>query len=223
MPAYSSDSENENNKNKTVAKLFGRERPLHAVLGGARVADVVLWRNRNVSAAILFGVTAIWFLFAVVEYQFLALVCHVSIAAMLILFIWSNGAALFDRSPPKIPEIILSESAFTKVASTFRVELNRLITNLHEVACGKDLKLFIMVIASLWVLSMIGTYFSSLNLLYLGFLCIFILPAFYERYEQDVDKFVRTRQRNLRKMYSRFDSEVLNKIPRGPVKDKKSS
>ena len=56
------------------------------------VADVLLWRNKNVSAALLLGMTVIWFLFEVVEYNLVPLLCHISITMMLVLFIWSTAA-----------------------------------------------------------------------------------------------------------------------------------
>ncbi|RXI01551.1 hypothetical protein DVH24_014900 [Malus domestica] len=40
---YSSSSDD--NGEICGAKLFGRERPIHHVLGGIKVADVLLWRN----------------------------------------------------------------------------------------------------------------------------------------------------------------------------------
>ncbi|KAF9593642.1 hypothetical protein IFM89_036024 [Coptis chinensis] len=220
MPIYSSDSDSDN-VSSTPGRLFRRERPLHSILGGGQVANVLLWRNKNVSAAIFIGFTAIWFLFEVVEYHFLTLLCHISITVMLVIFIWSNGAALFDRHPPKIPEIILSESAFQHVARTFHTRFNQLFLTLYDIACGKDLKIFLLAIVFLWTLSVIGSYFTTMNLLYLGFLCIGTLPALYERYEREVDYLAGKGTKDIRKLYKKFDSRVLNKIPRGPVKEKK--
>ncbi|PKU85949.1 Reticulon-like protein B9 [Dendrobium catenatum] len=53
------------------------------------------------------------------------------------------------------------------------------------------------------------------------YLCIQILPVLYENYEGEVDHLVTEGSRSLRKLYRKFDSKVLNKIPRGPVKDQK--
>ncbi|KAG9450522.1 hypothetical protein H6P81_010487 [Aristolochia fimbriata] len=220
MPSfYASDSDDE--PSRVPTKLFGRQRHLHAVFGGGRVADVILWRNKNLSAAILIGFTMLWFLFEVVEYPFITLLCHISITAMLLVFIWSNGAALFDRSPPRIPEMILSESAFREVSLVVRAELNRFLSSLNDISSGKDLSLFILSIFVLWMLSVVGSYFSSLSILYMCYLSLQILPALYERYENEVDYLASKGSRDIRKMFKRFDSKVLNKIPRGPVKEKK--
>lgn len=202
-------------------KLFGRRRTIHQLFGGGKVADIVLWRNKHLSGAILAGVTVTWFLFEVVEYHFLTLLCQVFIAAMLVVFIWSNGAALLDRNQPKIPEIILSERAFREFALAFHAELSRFIFIFQNLAMGRDLRLFLLAIASLWILSVVGSFCSSLNLLYFAYLCIQILPFLYERYEREVDHLVLTGSRDLKKLFRRFDSNVLNRIPRGPVKEKK--
>ncbi|XP_043695707.1 reticulon-like protein B9 [Telopea speciosissima] len=214
--AYSDDDM----ASSSTTKLFGRERSLHDVLGGGTVANLVLWRNRNLSAAFLIGLTVMWFLFEIVEYHFLTLVCHIFITVMLIVFIWSNGAPLFNRDPPTIPKIVLSESAFQEVAAGFHKKLNRFILILYDIACGKELGLFILVIATLWILSTITAYFSTVNLVYFGFLCMMSLPALYEHYEQEVDYLVSKSNQDMKKLYKKFDSEVLNKIPRGPVNKK---
>ena len=52
-------------------------------------ADLLLWKNKNVSAGVLLGMTVIWFLFEGVEYNFITLLCHITITTMLVLFIWS--------------------------------------------------------------------------------------------------------------------------------------
>uniref|UniRef100_A0A804L6L1 Reticulon-like protein n=1 Tax=Musa acuminata subsp. malaccensis TaxID=214687 RepID=A0A804L6L1_MUSAM len=140
---YDSDS-NEQPKSTTR-----RRRPLHDLLGGEKVADILLWRNKYLSAGVLAGATVIWFLFEVAEYHFLTLLCHISITTMLVVFIWSNVAALMDRYPPRIPKVILSEDAFRKFALSFHAKLTRGISVLHDIASGKDLKLFLLLKLSL--------------------------------------------------------------------------
>ncbi|MBA0769368.1 hypothetical protein Gotri_018107, partial [Gossypium trilobum] len=40
-----------------ICRVLGRERPVHHVLGAA---DLLLWRNKKISAGVLGGATAIW-------------------------------------------------------------------------------------------------------------------------------------------------------------------
>ena len=55
-----------------------------------------------------------------------------------------------------------------------------------------------------------------------GFVCLQTLPFLYNKYEDEVDKYAGKLIRRARKMFKSFDSNVLNKIPRGPVKEKKT-
>jgi hypothetical protein len=63
---------------------------------GFAAADVLLWKDRNLSAGVLAGATLIWFLFDVVEYNIVPLLCQIAIFTMLVIFIASNAAPLFD-------------------------------------------------------------------------------------------------------------------------------
>ncbi|CAK9136995.1 unnamed protein product [Ilex paraguariensis] len=219
MPTFETDSEDER---APVEKLFGRERPIHDVLGGGKVADVLLWRDKRVSATLLTGISVIWFLFEVVEYNMVTLLCHIFITTMLLIFIWSAGADIFKWTPPDIPNTILRESTFKEAVSTFHAKLNEFLSKFLYIACGNDPKNFFLAIISFSILSMIGNYISSLNLLFFGLLCMETLPFLYERYEEEVDYLAGRVTRRVRKVYKKVDTKVLEKIPRGPVKEKKS-
>ncbi|KAG8654359.1 hypothetical protein MANES_05G132800v8 [Manihot esculenta] len=199
MAYYESDSEDEA---LPRGKLFGRQRPLHDVLGGGKY--VLLWKNKNVSAALTISMSVIWFLFEVVDYNFVPLFCHISITAMLLVFIWCNGAQFFNWSPPKIPKSILDGDAFHEAASNFHERFNHALSKLLDIASGKDPALFILTVVSLYILSVIGSYFTFLNFLYL----------------KQVDDYTGRLFRQVKKRYRRFESRVLNKIPRGAVKEK---
>ncbi|GLU18257.1 hypothetical protein SLE2022_345650 [Rubroshorea leprosula] len=225
MPKYesSSDSDDEPTGLGKHGRLFGRQRPMHDVLGGGKVADVLLWRNNRVSAALLVGVTVIWFLFEVVEYNFLTLLCHISITTMLVTFIWYRTAEYMNWHPPNIPELLLRhEATLNDVASTFHRRFNQLMSNFLYIARESDVTGFFLTIISLYILSVIGSCFSFLNFLFIGLLCLLTLPYLYDRYENEADAFVGKLSRRAKKSYKKFDSNVLNKIPRGPVKDKKA-
>ncbi|XP_022954524.1 reticulon-like protein B9 [Cucurbita moschata] len=203
------------------SKLFGRRRPVHEILGGGKVADILLWRDTKMSGALLLGMTTLWFLFEVVEYKFVTLVCHLSITSMLIFFIWCTGAEIFKWNPPRLPEVILKDSAFKEVASTFHRRINQFLSKIFDIAYGKDLPLFFLAIVSLYLLSVIGSYVSFLNLVYFGFVALETLPFLYVKYEEEVDHLAGKAIYHTKKSYRNFDAKFLNKIPRGPVKDKK--
>lgn len=47
------------------------------------------------------------------------------------------------------------------------------------------------------------------------------LPLMYERYESEVNYLASKGNEDLRRLLMALDSKVFNKIPRGPVKEKK--
>ncbi|RZS02497.1 hypothetical protein BHM03_00032558 [Ensete ventricosum] len=132
----SSDSDDEKSKASEVAeavkskifRLFGREKPVHRILGGGKPADVFLWKNKKASGIVLGGATAIWVLFELMEYHLLTLVCHCLIL-----------------SPPHIPEVIIPEDLSVNIALSLRYEIDRGFAVLREIATGRDVKKFLAV------------------------------------------------------------------------------
>ncbi|KAL6973577.1 hypothetical protein U1Q18_027762 [Sarracenia purpurea var. burkii] len=223
MPGSSTHSSSDSDDDRVpMGKAFGRQRPIRDILGGGKVADVLLWKEKRTSGSILAGIFIIWCLFEVFEYSFFTLLCHIIISTMLITFIWHKGAHTFKWAPPRIPEMVYyDKSALREVTTIWRAKLEQFFSDFVYVACGNDLGHFILVIASLWVLSVIGNYISTLNLLFFGCLCLETLPYLYDKYEEEVDYVVGRVSRRARKLFKKFDVEVLKKIPRGPVKEKK--
>lgn len=216
----SSDSESEPVKSK-IYRLFGRERPVHKVLGGGKPANVFLWRNKKISAGVLGGATALWVFFELLEYHLITLVCHILILSLAVLFLWSNASAFINKSPPRIPEVGLPENCVLEVASAVRAEINCALAVLQDIASGRDLKKFLGVIAGLWVVSVVGNWCNFLTLFYIAFVLMHTVPVLYEKYDDHVDLFAEKALAEIKKQYAVFDAKVLSKIPRGPLKYKK--
>lgn len=204
-----------------IYRLFGREKPVHKVLGGGKSADIFLWRDKKLSASVLGGVTAIWVLFELLEYHLLTLVCHVFILFLAIAFLWSNASTFINKSRPHIPDIKIPEKAVVELVSSLRIEINRGFAVLRNIACGRDIKTFLAVVACLWVVSMIGSCCKFLTLFYILIVMLFTVPLIYEKYEDQIDPFAEKAEIEMKKYYAIFDAKVLSKIPRGALKDKK--
>ncbi|ONK79204.1 uncharacterized protein A4U43_C01F3980 [Asparagus officinalis] len=189
----SEEAESSSIKDK-IWRLFGREKPVHKVLGGGKPADVFLWRNKKISASVLGGATAIWVLFELLEYHLLSLVCHCLILSLAVLFLWSNATTFINKSPPHIPEVSIPEDLTVNIALSLRYEINRGLAVLRSIASGKDLKKFIIVIT---------------------------VPVLYEKYEDKVDSFGEKAAAEFKKHYAVVHAKYLSKIPRAPLKDKK--
>ncbi|KAJ7974116.1 Reticulon-like protein [Quillaja saponaria] len=201
-----------------IYRLFGREKPVHKVLGGGKPADVFLWRNKKISAGVLGGATALWVLFELIEYHLITLVCHVLIFSLAVLFLWSNASKFINKSPLHIPEVSIPEKFILEVASALRIEINCALSVLRNIASGRDLKKFLGVIAGLWVLSIVGNWFNFLTLFYISFVLLHTVPVLYEKYEDKVDPFAEKAIAEIKKQYLVFDAKVLSKVVRGPLK-----
>lgn len=204
-----------------VYRLFGREKPVHKVLGGGKPADVFLWRNKKISASVLGGATALWVFFELFEYHLVTLVCHILILSLAVLFLWSNVSTFINKSPPHIPQVGLPENFVLAVVSAVRIELNNALAVLRDIASGRNLKSFLSVIAGLWFLSIVGNWCNFLTLFYVVFVLLLTIPVLYEKYDDQIDSFAEKAMVEIKKQYAVFDAKVLSKIPKGPLKDKK--
>nr|XP_043640130.1 reticulon-like protein B1 [Erigeron canadensis] len=222
----SSDSDDDNKisaiKSK-VFRLFGREKPLHKVFGGGKPADLLLWKDKKVSGVILGGVTIIWFLFEVLEYHLLTLVCHSLILTLATLFLWSNASTFINKSPPKIPEVCIPEKPVFEIVSALRIEINQGLAAIRDIASGKDLKKFLSVIAGLWFVSIVSNCYNFLTLIYILVVLLFSVPVTYDKFEDKIDPLAEKAWIEIKKQYAVFDAKVLCKIPRSmkELKDKK--
>ncbi|KAG6526632.1 hypothetical protein ZIOFF_016626 [Zingiber officinale] len=185
-------------------------------------ADVFLWKDKKASAAVLGGATAIWILFELMEYHLLTLVCHSLILTLAIIFLWSNASNLINKSRPHIPVVSIPEDLTVKIALSLRYEINRSLAVLREIALGRDLKKFLAVIAGLWVISIVGNCTNFLTLFYIVFITLHTVPFLYDKYEDQVDAFGEKAAAEFKKHYAVVHAKYLSKIPKGPLKDKKS-
>ncbi|CAF2039222.1 BnaA09g11380D [Brassica napus] len=224
----SSDSDDEKKASSIKTKifrLFGREKPVHKVFGGGKPADIFLWRNKKVSGGVLGAATLSWILFELLQYNLLTLFGHVSILALAVLFLWSSATTFIHKTPPHIPEVHIPEEVVLQLASGLRIEINRGFTILRNIALGRDLKKFLMVVAGLWVLSKVGSSCNFLTLIYIATVLLFTVPVFYEKYEDKVDHFGEKAMKEIKKQYAVLDekvlSKVMSKIPRGAFNKKK--
>ncbi|KAJ0700654.1 hypothetical protein HanOQP8_Chr10g0370581 [Helianthus annuus] len=87
------------------------------------------------------------------------------------------------------PEVALPEDIVLGVASAIRTEINTSLAILRNIASGKDLKKFLAVIAGLWVLSILGSCWNFLTLLYTSFVLLHTVPYLYDRYEDKFDAY----------------------------------
>ncbi|KAF5181427.1 Reticulon-like protein b5 [Thalictrum thalictroides] len=116
-------------------------------------------------------------------------------------------------SPPKFPEIVLPEDLFVSIALSLKYEVNRAFTNFREVASGKDLMKFLKLIAIMWTLSVVGSWFNFLTLFYIVYVILHTVPVLYEKHEDHVDTLAEKAMVEINKHYAVLDEKVLQKVP----------
>lgn len=215
------EEEKSNSVTSQFKRLFGREKPVYNLLGAGKSADLMLWRNKKISASFITGATLIWVLFEWLNYHFLTLLCFAVVLGMIAQFVWSNASGVFSRSSSEVPRIVLPDELFQNIGIAIGVQVNQALGFLQDVACGGNLKQFLLVVVSLWAAAVIGSWCNFLTVLYVGFIAAHTLPVLYERYEDQVDGFVYQVLGQLQHNYRKLDSGFLSKIPKGSLKGKK--
>ncbi|PNY11320.1 reticulon-like protein B8 [Trifolium pratense] len=202
-------------------KLFGREKPVHHILGGGKSADVLLWRNKKISASVLTAATAIWVLFEWLNYNFLSLLFLALVLVLSVQFLWTNASTMFSRKPSKAPRLVLPEDLFANIATAVGTEVNRGLRVLQNVSCGGNLKQFVLAVVGLWAGAVLGSWCNFLTVMYIGFVAAHTLPVLYEKYDDQIDNFVYKVIDQMQTQYKKVDSGLLSKIPKGNIKEKK--
>lgn len=215
------EEENLKSVNSQFNRLFGRQKPIHHILGGGKSADVLLWRNKKISASVLTAATVTWVLFEWLNYNFLTILSFVLVMGMLAQLVWKNVSGILNRSPTNIPRLVVPVEVFVNIANLIGAEVNRGLSFLQDVSTKGNMKQFLVVVASLWAAAIIGSWFNFLTVLYVGFVAAHTLPVLYERYEDEVDGFVYNVLGQLQHNYRKLDDSVLRRIPTSKFKGRK--
>ncbi|CAI9287513.1 unnamed protein product [Lactuca saligna] len=192
--------------------LFNRQTSVHQALGGGLFADVILWRHTNVTMGIFIVTLASWMMFERSDYTFLSYVSNVLLLLLLILFLWAKSAQILNRPTPPIPYLQLSEETTNEAAALIREQINRVLSVSHDIALGKDPKMFVKVAAYLFIISTIGNLTDFRTLCYTSVFVALIVPVSYERYEEHVDSVLVKGNLKLKELYIRFDEECVKKV-----------
>ncbi|RRT38172.1 hypothetical protein BHM03_00036808 [Ensete ventricosum] len=214
--------EEQNTASARVRRLFGRQKTIHKILGGGQSADVLLWRNKKISSSVLTSATVIWVLFEWLNYHFLTLIAFALFLGMLVQFAWSTASVVLNRSTSQVPRLVIPDDLFADVAVSLGAQINQFLGFIQDVACERNLKQFIVVVASLWAAAIIGTWCNLLTVVYVGFVCAHTLPILYEKYQDQIDDFLYNLLGQFQNHYSKLDASVLSKLSKGNLRSKKN-
>ncbi|XP_071734368.1 reticulon-like protein B16 [Rutidosis leptorrhynchoides] len=171
---------------------------IHQLMGGGKAADVLLWKRQHISFGIIIVATFAWLIFERSGLSLLTICSNTLLFLIVLQFLHVNYASLRDKQIHTLSELILSEEMVNYAAASFRIKVNYILLVGHHLTLGKDFRFFFMVVGFLWLLSVLGNKISFFTLAYIGMIILVTLPAFYNRYEEQVDRCAGTIHRSFR-------------------------
>jgi hypothetical protein len=78
------------------------------------------------------------------------------------------------------------------------------------------------VVALLWVVSTVTSWFNFLTCIWIGVVFLHVVPFVYDTYEDVIDHHAKVAVDAVNVQYKKLDDAVLRKIPRAPAKEKKA-
>ncbi|XP_010921131.1 reticulon-like protein B16 [Elaeis guineensis] len=201
-------------------RLFDRQRSIHQIIGGGKAADVILWKRRWISVGVIGVATVAWLLFERSGLSFLTICSDILLILIVIRFIQANSAVLLNKQLQPLPELVLSEEMVNNAAASFRVKVNNMLMMAHDITLGKDFRLFFQVVVFLWLLSVVGSFFSFFTLAYIGTIVSITIPALYNKYEAHVNRYAGLVHQKFTKHYRVVDENVIRRLPRHFSKNK---
>uniref|UniRef100_A0A0D3EWA9 Reticulon-like protein n=1 Tax=Oryza barthii TaxID=65489 RepID=A0A0D3EWA9_9ORYZ len=195
-------------------RLLGAQRSLHGLLGGGAMADVVLWRRKEVAGWSLAAVAASWVLFYCLPgYTLLSFVSSVLMIVLAVLFVWAKAARLLNRPPPPVPLIKISEDSMSKAAAAVGNILHKALQGFENIAHGKDSSLFYKMASVLLLISIVGRVTDLITLVYACLVLALTIPALVDKYEENIAKFLNQASANIQacgKAWKAYKSKIKN-------------
>mmetsp|Transcript_22539 Transcript_22539/g.37213 ORF Transcript_22539/g.37213 Transcript_22539/m.37213 type:complete len:262 (-) Transcript_22539:206-991(-) len=188
--------------------------------------DVLLWKNPYISGGIFLIGNLFFFLVTFGGYSVMSIFSYLLMLEIGISFLYVNFFAIVSNLLFKKPyrkgasegpvgrQVYVSKSLVQKQLEA----LAPLFADLENTAVNTllctDNVLALKGLGALFVVAQVGRFFSTLTLLYLGFLGAFTLPKLYELKQKEVDEVVASGKQQLTSAYSTLQQSVIQKIPR---------
>ncbi|KAF3793966.1 Reticulon-like protein B5 [Nymphaea thermarum] len=187
--------------------------------------DVFLWRRKKASLLVLFAATTIWVLLELCGFRALTLIAWAAMAAVAVVFAWNIAAPLFRKETIRVSKSEISERSAADAARRFcRTIEDGLKWVLAAVVEKRDVMVFGEIMAALWLVSIVGSWFDLITFAYLCMVLCFILPVTYLKYEGKIKKSLEAARRGGEQVYKKVNEKLLSrmKFERKPMKEKKA-
>nr|GMD73708.1 3beta-hydroxysteroid-dehydrogenase/ decarboxylase [Ipomoea batatas] len=181
------------------------------LLGNGRVADTLLWRDKRQTLITALVLAAIYFNFIAVGYTIITATSKLLLVASIFLFIHGKlPQKIFGYKIEKIPEskFIVSEEMSLQVAGSVASLWNSAVNSLKLLCRGTGWVLFLKVVSSLLILSILGT-FSLRSLFVIVLPIAFVAFVVYEKKEEEIDHVVH----DVISSVSKLKSTIVEKVP----------
>lgn len=171
-----------------------REGPSKAsvYLGQGKVADTLLWKNKRQTLTVLLVLVAIYYNFIASGSTIITAVSKLLLVSLILLFIHGSlPNSILGYTVEKIPasSFHLSDEKSRDVVMLMASSWNGVINVLKSLCKGKDWILFLKVVFSLLLLSILGA--ISLRIMFIiGLPLAFISFYVYEKKEQEIDTLI---------------------------------
>ncbi|XP_047317439.1 3beta-hydroxysteroid-dehydrogenase/decarboxylase isoform X2 [Impatiens glandulifera] len=159
-------------------------------LGGGKVANVLLWRNKKQTVVTLLTFVLIYLYFVASGYTLVTAVSKLLLVAATFLFIHSLlPEKIFGYTIEKVQgsKLYFSMETSQKNASLVASSWNYAVNDFRSLCRGNDWSLFFKVTLSLLALSLLGT-ISLRSFFTISLPIAFIAFYMYEQYEEQIDE-----------------------------------
>lgn len=168
-----------------------RDKPSKAsiYLGGGKVADTLLWKDKKETLTILLALIAFYYGFISSGYTMIAVISKLLLMVSIFMFIHHIlPQKLLGYRIEKIPvsSFRFSEDMSYHVAKLAASSWNSAVSVLRSLCMGKDWMLFLKVVLFLAVLSILGA-ISLQSLFALGIPFAFVAFYVYDKKEEEID------------------------------------
>ncbi|XP_011039227.1 PREDICTED: reticulon-like protein B13 [Populus euphratica] len=186
------------------------------------VRDVFLWRRKKLSLLVLLVSTASWVLLDVYQFNLITVASWAAMFAVTSLFLYGNIARFLRKKEPDLSGLEISEQTAIEAARSVRQSIEEGVRWMCHVSAERELFLFARVVAALWFLSYVGSFWDSLSLLYIDIVVGMTVPVIYLKNEDKIKRFEEWMRMQARRLCDLVDEKVVRRMKNRVAKVKEN-
>ncbi|KAI9391064.1 hypothetical protein POPTR_007G038500v4 [Populus trichocarpa] len=184
------------------------------------VRDVFLWRRKKLSLLVLLVSTATWVSLDVYQFNLITVASWAAMFAVTSLFLYGNIARFLRKEEPDLSGLEISEQTAIEAARSVRQSIEEGVRWMCHVSAERELFLFARVVAALWLLSYVGSFWDSLSLLYIDIVVGMTVPVIYVKNEDKIKRYEEWMRMQARRLCDMVDEKVVKRMKNRVLKVK---